>query len=238
MKRSLLFFATLGFTALIHASEPQVIVSPVDHLFVPRGFDNNDNLEVVVTGKFPNPCYIKNKVEVEVLGNKVLINVTALKRDNNRAAICEPMTVPFKEDITVGNLQGGNYEVIVNEKTEYEQREKLFVSTSTSNSVDDHLYPIVEYVELGFTGGMNGSAFLVAKSPSDCVVFDRVEYTTNNKDTISILPIMKKVSQHCNENKKRITIPIKFNLRSLANKDVLLFVRSIEGKSVNSIINK
>jgi hypothetical protein len=237
MKR-LTVFATLFTISTFAMAVPEVILSPVDHLFVPKGFDNNDNVEVVVTGKFPNPCFIRNKIDVAVKEEKISITVTALKRADNNSELCEPMTVPFTEEILIGNLQGGDYEIVVNEGSRYVQKDQLNVAVSRSESVDDYLYPIVEYVELGFTGGLSGDAVLYAKTPSDCVVFDHVEYISNNKDTIAILPVMKKTGPVCNERRTRIEIPIRFNARSLPHSDVLLYVRSIEGKSVNAIIQK
>ncbi len=237
MKRISLAFAFVSFCA-IASSTPEVIVSPVDHLFVPVGFDNNDNVEVIVSGKFPNPCFIKNKIDVSVKEAKIFITVTALKREDNTSDLCEPMAIPFKEEIALGNLQGGTYEIVVNGGTRYSQKENLLVAASSSDSVDDHLYPIVEYIELGFTGGLSGDAVLYAKTPSDCVAFDHLEYFSNKKDTISILPVMKKIGTVCNETRSRIEIPIKFNLKTLPHSEVLLYVRSIEGKSVNSIIQK
>ncbi len=228
-------FTTLSVYA---QNEPIVISSPVDHLYVPRGFDNNDNVEVVVTGRFPNPCYIKNSVYVELRDDVILIEVSALKKDNPNTAMCAPMEVPFKESITIGNLQGGQYKILVNQNTRYEQKANLEVAVSDSQSVDDHLYPIVEYVELGFTGGLSGDAIIIARSPSDCVVFDKLKYISNDNDTISILPIMKKISGDCNRRQKRLEIPIKFNPDSFRNSNILLFVRSIEGKSVHSIVQK
>ena len=219
-------------------TEPIVIPSPVDHLFVPKGFDNNDNVEVVVTGKFPNPCYIKNSMFVKVIDSKIHVEVTALKKDNPDVAMCAPMEVPFRETITLGNLQGGEYDIVINEGTRFELNDKIEVVASESQSVDDHLYPIVEYIELGFTGGLSGDAVIMARSPSSCVVFDQVKYISNDKDTLSIMPIMKKVSGECDNRQKRIAIPIKFNPNALRNKEVLLFVRSIEGKSVNTVISK
>lgn len=238
MKTAFSAFLVLASLSLYAQSEPIVITSPIDHVFVPMGFDNNDNVEVVVTGKFPNPCYIKNSMYVKVREDKIHIEVTALKKDNPDIAMCAPMEVPFRESITIGNLQGGSYDLIINEGTRFEHNEKLEVAVSDSQSVDDHLYPIVEYVELGFTGGLSGDAFIIARSPSDCVVFDQVKYISNGKDTISVLPIMKKVTGVCNNRQKRIEIPIKFKPNAFRSKDVLLFVRSIEGKAVNTIISK
>lgn len=235
MKRSATAFALL-FPIFVLATPPEVVTSPVDHLFVPKGFDNNDNVEVVVTGKYPNPCYVRNASSAEVREDKIFITVTALQRDGGED--CEAMSVPFSETVTIGNLQAGNYEIIVNASSRYEQKGGLDVAVSRSTGVDDHIYAIVDYIELGFTGGLSGDALLMARAPSDCVAFDHVEYLSNEKDTLSILPIMKKVSETCKEKTRRFEIPVKFKPSSLPEKDILLFVRSIEGKSVHSIINR
>lgn len=226
------------FAFIASASEPRVIISPVDHLFIPSGFDNNDNVEVIVTGNFPNPCYIKNMAEVKVINDRILIQVTALKKEDTKNKICDPMNIPFMEVVTIGNLQGGDYQIKVNEGSQYEQNEEMTINVSGSNSVDDHLYPIVEYIDTGFTGGASGDAVILARLPSDCVEFDRVEYLSNKKDTLSVIPILKKVSNVCNEEQRRIEIPVKFDLKKFSHRDLLLFVRSIEGKSVNQLIKK
>lgn len=238
MKRSMLITASLLLSSAIHAVEPRVITAPVDHLFVPQGFDNNDNVEVVVTGKFPNPCFIRNKVEVKVDKEKVFINVTALEKDDKKHENCSPMPVTFSESVTIGSLQGGDYELIVNQGTKFEQIKKMNIAVSSSNSVDDHIYASVDYVDLGFTGGADGSAFIIAKSPSDCVTFDHVEYVSNGTDTLSVLPIMKRVSPTCTERTQSLQIPIKFDLSDFDHSKLLLFVRSIEGKSVNTFVAK
>lgn len=228
MKKLILAASFSSFTALAH-----VIPAPVTHLFVPSGFDNNDNVELVVKGKFPNPCYTRNKVEVQVKEDKILVNVTATKNEKQNN-FCEPLAVPFTEVITIGSLQGGDYEIIINEKL----KQKMTINVASSNSVDENLYASVDYVDLGFTGGASGEAIIVGKSLSDCLILDRVEYLSNEKDTYSILPIMRRISQDCAENSKRIDIPVKVNLNKFASKEVLLFVRSVDGKSVHSIIEK
>lgn len=234
-----LMITTLVLSSLnLFAQTPQVVEAPVDHIFVPNGFDNNDNIELVVTGKFPNPCYTKNKVDVKVRGDIITLKVTSLRQSEERLARCEPMKVPFSEVVTVGNLQGGSYRVIVNQGGRFELRDELDVEMSTSTSVDENLYALVDHVELGFTGGLSGDAVLVARTVSTCLKLDRVEYLSNSKDTLSVLPIMKKISQDCPERKSRLQIPIKFNLKKFAHDKVLLFVRSIEGKSVHKLIEK
>jgi hypothetical protein len=228
---TLLFFS---FTALAQTE----VDAPVKHLFVPHGFDNNDNIELVVAGKFPNTCFGLGKTEVEVQGETIRVKITSLFRDIPYPQNCQPISVPFTQTLTVGNLQAGTYQVLINAGTEYELKDSITVAESTSNSVDEHLYLAVDHVELGFTGGLSGSAMLVGHAVSSCLQFDRVEYLSNDKDTLSILPIMKKVSTNCPEQRSRIEIPIKFDPRKFSHKQVLLFVRSIEGKSVYTIVGK
>ncbi|MGE3608639.1 MAG: hypothetical protein AB7I27_03545 [Bacteriovoracaceae bacterium] len=210
---------------------PVPVNSPVDHLFVPMGFDNNDNVELLVSGTFPNPCYSRNKVEVQVKEDVIDVTVTALL--NKKDKECSPMEVPYMENITIGNLQAGDYTVHVNNKIQ----EKLAITEASSNSVDDHLYAMMDYIDLGFTGGASGDAFLIGKT-TDCLAFDKVEYVSNGKDTLSVLPIMKKISPTCSGEKKFLSIPIKFNPQDFAFNKLVLFVRTMDGKSINTLVEK
>jgi hypothetical protein len=229
-----MMIATALLSLNIQAQVPKVVPAPVDHLFVPQGFDNNDNIEVVVVGKLPNPCFIRNKVDIKVVEDSINVNITSLNNEDQGNENCAPMKVPFSEVVTIGNLQGGSYRIIVNGKLE----EKLVVAESGSQSVDDHLYAAGQYIDLGLTGGLSGDALLVANSLSSCLELDHVEYISNGKNTFSVLPIMKKVSEVCPEEKKRMEIPLKFDLNTIESAKVLLFVRSIDGRSIHSIIDK
>lgn len=236
--RKLALIASILLSSQVMAQTTSVQDAPLDHLFVPEGFDNNDNIEFVVTGKFPNPCHTRNDVKVDVRGDLIKIEVTSLVSEERDRTLCEDLSIPFSEVVRVGSLQAGDYKIIVNEGSSSELKAKINVAVSSSSSVDDHLYAQVDYIELGFTGGLSGEAMLVGKSLSPCLAFDKVEYKSNGKDTVSIMPIMKKISTNCPEQNKRMEIPLKFNPRSLKNDRVLLFVRSVDGKSVHSFIEK
>ena len=227
-----------GLSLNVLAKLPEVVEAPVDHIFVPNGFDNNDHVELVVTGKFPNPCFSRNKYEVKVKEDIIKIDVTSISMDDPSYTKCEPLKIPFTEVVNVGSLQGGDYKVIVNEGGQYEQRDTITVGVASSDSVDENIYAKVDYIETGFTGGASGDAMLVAQTPSPCLALDRVEYLSNSKDTLSVLPIMKRTSLDCPEKAERIEIPIKFDPSKFKFERILLFVRTIEGRSVNSIISR
>mgnify|MGYP001627414437 CR=1 FL=1 len=212
-----------------------VIDAPVDHVFVPAGFDNNDNVELVVTGLFPNPCFKRNDVSVDVRGEEIDVKVSAVVSDDEKSPLCAAMVVPFKEDIQIGNLQGGQYKIFVNRGTPFELRDTIVIGEAASQNQDDHLYAMVSYIELGFTGGTTGSAMLVGWNPSSCMELDRVEYRSNGKDTLVIQPIMKKVSDFCPMKMTPLNIPVSFDPSEFKHSEVLLMSRTIEGRSVNNL---
>jgi hypothetical protein len=79
---------------------------------------------------------------------------------------------------------------------------------------------------------------LVGKSPSSCLVLDKVEYRSNGKDTLSILPIMKKMPAPCLDELSYLEVPLHFEPSVFPASQLLLYVRSINVKSVTNLINK
>lgn len=231
MKHFYVSLFSLALSTLSYA-QPIIVNAPVDHLFVPKGFDNNDNVEVMVTGSFPNTCYSRNKVEVKV--KEDIINVTVTALSVHQKDVCEKIEIPFMENVTIGNLQAGDYKIVVNNFL----KENLNVEIASSRSVDNHLYAAINYVDLGFTGGLSGEAFLVGRNQESCLALDEVQYISNGKDTLSILPVMKKVSDDCTGERKHLEVPVKFQPRSFASNKILLFVRTMDGKSVSTLVDK
>jgi hypothetical protein len=227
---------SLLFTTTIFAA-PEVILAPVDHLYIPKGFDSNDSVEVVVTGTFPNVCYSRNSVNVRLRGEEIDIEVTALAPEQLGKLVnekfCAEMEVPFKEVISLGNLQGGDYKVNVNQEAKISLSEVLTVSEATSSAVDDNVYAAVDYVEQLSDKDFN----LKGWKYSNCFEVKEIKIVSNKKDTFSILPIMKQVSTHCPMKGMPFTYPVKLNLEALQTKRPLLHVRTLDGKSVNSIVN-
>lgn len=201
--------------------------APVKHLYIPSGFDSNDSVEVVVTGTFPNPCYARSTVSVDIKDDQIAIEVTAIRRETKAA--CPQMEVPFKEVVSLGNLQGGAYAITVNNKLS----DNLVVAESPSNSVDDHIYAAIDNLE---KKGPNAYV-LHGWRYSNCVQFDRVEVVSNGKDTLSVLPIMKQVSDHCPMKGMPVAFPVNLNFRNLKTSEPLIHVRTMDGKSFNTILN-
>lgn len=224
----------LLFTQVAIAS-PRVILSPVEHLYIPNGFDSNDSVELVVSGSFPNTCYGRNNVAIKFTNNVIDIRVTALAPEASLLGtqFCPQVAIPYKEVISLGNLQGGNYRIRVNYTRVSGLIETLKVGESSSSAVDDHVYAAVEWVE-----SKGGNQFVLhGMKYTDCFKLDRVEVVSNNKDTVSVLPIMKQVSSICPMKGVPTSYPVSLDLSRLKMDKPLIHVRTMDGKSVNSIVD-
>lgn len=215
----------MGLSTLASA---EISLAPVKHLYVPTGFDNNDSVEVVVSGTFPTPCYSRNTVAVEVVGETISIEISAIQRDANKL-LCPDMLVPYKEVVSLGNLQGGSYDVVVNNKL----KDTLLIVESSSNAIDDHLYAAIDQLEkVG-----EGDYVLHGWRYSNCVQLDKVEVVSNGKDTLSVLPVMKTVSTHCPMKGMPVSYPVKLDVSQLKTHEPLIHVRTMDGKSFNTILS-
>lgn len=223
------------FVAPIAFAQPDIVTSPIDHLYIPEGFDSNDAVEVVVTGEFSNPCFSRNNVEVKIQDDVIDIQVTALAPKSYLVGSrsCPDMIVPFKEVVTLGNLQGGKYQIRVNKGSKYAIQDQLMVAESSSSATDDHIYAAVEWVERKSADNFK----LHGMRYSSCFELDKVEVISNKKDTISVLPVMKKVSDFCPRKGMPVIYDVKLDLSSLKASKSLLHVRTMDGKSINSIIS-
>lgn len=219
-----------GSFALAAGSAPVKVSVPIDHVYSPKGFDSNDDTEVIVSGYLPDLCHKSPSARYRVDGNKIKITVEALRYADPDMA-CAEILVPFVESVHVGILDKGNYDIEVNAQTPFEQKSNIMINESTSNAVDDYIYANVSYVEKSF-----GSRTIQLKgyNPSDCLVLEGISFVSNEKDTYSVLPKMKKVSDFCPMKMTPFTYEAEVP-SDIKESRVLLHVRAMDGRSVNTI---
>ncbi len=212
------------------ASTPIEVLIPVEKVYVPKGFDSNDQSEVVISGVLPNLCHKAPITSVKFRGNTAYVTVKAMKYEASNP-FCPEIPLPFLRAVDLGILDKGKYNIVVNAKTPYEQKTSIGVEEASSDAVDDHIYANVGSIEQ-LSGGR--TVELKGMNPSECLVMDKVEFIDNGSDVYSVLPIMKQVSGFCPMKMTPFTVKAKVPT-VLAQKKVLLHVRAMEGKSVNAI---
>lgn len=232
MKKTKFLIALLSLLPVVSfGGTPVKKLVPVSHVYAPNGFDSNDSAEVIITGFLPNLCHKTPKAELKKEGNKISIEVSSLYYSESNP-FCPEMIVPFTESVNLGVLDKGGYKVMVNGKSQWEVNESLSITGAVSNSIDEHSYAYVEYIEK--EDAQKGYVKLKGYNPSDCFELDRIDYTHNGKDTYSILPKMKQVREFC----PRKMVPFEYEWKvpgDLDREEVLLHVRTLDGKSINSL---
>lgn len=232
MKRLLL--ASAAFFSVSAFAIPIIMDAPVRHIYVPSGFDDNDNVEVVVAGEFPSPCYTRNTVDVKRDGNKINIQITAIYNIPGGNEKCGRMIVPFKEVINLGQLADGEYKIKVNQKSPTELNDKVKIAPAEINAVDERIYANIEYIE---TTRDPKKIILKGYNPSTCLVFSRFEFYSNHKDTISVMPVMRKVSDFCPMKMTEFEVEANLDFSDMKTDNVLIHTRVMDGRSVNTIID-
>src|SRR5262245_61713843 len=117
MKTSLMLFMALASNAAMADPTGVVVEAPIKAVLAPpAGYDDNDNIQVVIHGYLPNNCYTLARTEVERKGeNEFQVRAFAYKQTKGVCAegASLPMhmnqIVPFTTDSVVGQLKAGRY---------------------------------------------------------------------------------------------------------------------------------
>lgn len=124
---------------------PRVVPLPAQAVYVPNGFDDNDNVEVIVHGHLPSTCYKLQDVRARP-GSKqgeLLVQAFALLYPGP----CLQMRIPFTSPVKVGLLKAGNY-TVRQEISRATAPVEFRVTNATTESPDDFLYAPVDSAEL------------------------------------------------------------------------------------------
>ncbi|MGE0174482.1 MAG: hypothetical protein AB7T49_16925 [Oligoflexales bacterium] len=220
---------------------PTEIPSPVEKIFIPMGFDDNDNSEVVLKGTFPTPCYRVGRVGADIDDAKKEIKVwaTSYKYPPTIRMFCAQIETPFIQTIKLGVLKMGDYKVTFKDNPSVSSN--LNVAKRTTESPDDYLYAPVEnaavkvdpesrrqFLRLDghfpymFVGCMKLNEIRVTKTNDVLVVLPIAEITENESECADM------PSDHHFEISKGISDPLK--------EDGLLHVRVLNGNSVNQFV--
>ena len=210
------------------------------HVYVPRGFDTNDDVQIVVAGNLPNLCYKSPRANTKIDGNTISIEMVALF-NNVPHTVCAEELVPYLQVVSLGTLEKGAYEVQVknlpSENGDKLIKEQLNVKATDSVLVDDFIYAAVDSVD--HTHGTN-QIVLKGYNPSDCYTLDHVEFKSNGRDTYAVLPIMKRKFDPASICPlKPSPFAYSAEVPTELNADpVLLHVRTMNGNSFNRIYSE
>ena len=238
--KSLIVVCGMGFAGLSFAAKgPISIDASVEKIFIPDGFDDNDNVEVVLHGEYPSTCYSQGQTNVNVdHENKVIkVKATSLFYPDT---VCIQSITPYIQPVTVGVLQKGDYKVMY--EADATVTRDMKVKERTTESPDDFLYAPVDnaFVEVDFSSGKQALK-LQGNFPYmfiGCMVMKEVRTYQSPEDVLVVLPIAEVVDgPACDEQPDDRSYQITKGLSEPFYGEGLLHVRTLHGKSLNRFID-
>ncbi len=223
-------FFGLFWSGLCFATEreaPRLVEIGVSDVFIPQGFDDNDNAQVVVEGYFPNTCYKIGPVKVEKRENKIKITPQAYFYHGT----CLQVMVHYVQEINLGLLKFGKY--ILDIPSDYPERTRILsIAQSTNPGPDDYLYAPIESARV--LSKETPTVRLQGVFSNSCMSLDRVMVHPEPGRVVAVLPIAKyDNSGVCAEVLKPFHKDIRIEAPLTGR--TLLHVRSLNGSAVNVI---
>ena len=219
-------FSTAVFAA------PTLITAPVTDLYIPTGFDDNDNSEIVVAGVFPSACYKTGPSEISIHRetSEIHIAVNAYEYEG----ICAEVLTPFLQTIKLGFLKAGDYTVHI---THSNLTDRMSIGTSVTSIPDDYLYAPVENAVMELSAGSQ-KLILEGTFPYTfvgCAIMSEIKVIQSKKDLLEVLPIMELVDDgRCLRENNEFSIA--YNLKDKLEGKILIHVRVLNGQSYSRLV--
>lgn len=214
----------------------------IRNVFAPSvGYDDNDQIEVVVDGVLPNGCYQLEKTVVAKSGARELFFKQFATRKPIAACAVSDEQLPaylklpqnYTLPITLGHLKAGTYRLAFAHDSGQRVEAKMAVEPAQNKNIDNTLYAPVtgvfvpeivyedESVEVGLTGVFGSFCLDFLSAP-------KIKYLGQ---TIVILPEMKTdETSDCRTAPRPLTRVV--SLGKLTPGRYLIHVRSTTGKAV------
>lgn len=212
--------------------------APIEHVFIPQGFDNNDNAEVIIQGRFSNACMKTGPVEKHMdEANKII--TLAPKMYVYEGAACAQVIVPFIQRVTFGHLAEGNWTVKLDQNPNIDIQ-PLKIRRSLTTAPDDFLYaPVDEVVLLPGQLGLRQKLVVSGNwpvSPEDmCFELREIRAKLGADNTLVVQPIadIKATGQCPAQSLRQRVFQGSLLLDKPLENDTLIHVRVLNGESLN-----
>jgi hypothetical protein len=233
----LLAVITIGLTGLLvqgasaaTSPAPSVVETAFNKVYAPEGFDDNDHVQIVGEGLFPNTCYrpASTKVKVDEVAKTITLSPTAYFY----GGICLQVLVPFHQVINLGTLKAGKYKVLTNDARKPALSE-VVIEVATSESPDDFLYAPISQAFIKQVGGKNFLTLTGTFSSSCMQLFDvRVKVQSR---VIVVQPITRIAGAPCGDTDLPFEKTVEFG--SATPGRYLLHVRALNAQAINTLVD-
>jgi hypothetical protein len=220
-----------GVQASSPLPKPERVTIHAKHFFMPPGFDDNDNAQLVLSGMLPNTCYksANPKVEIDEARKRIIVTPQAFFYPG---CWCLQVLVPFTQTIDLGVLQQGNYTVTeMDERGSGLTRGTLPIAEARSGAPDDSLYAPIKAARI--ERRENELTLILSGQLSSCMSFKEVKVMARVPNLIEVLPIAQEDGTQCSGPARSFERSVA--LPALEHGTTLIHIRSLNGQSINLI---
>ncbi len=232
----------LGLAPAFGQSTPTLVKAPVEKIFVPLGFDTNDNIEVFYHGHFPNSCYKTGPAKAVVDAATKTISVQA-SAYYYAGSFCAQMLVPFDGSVKLGFMPEGEYTVAIDGDTQVTEA-ALNIKIANSPDPDDFLYAPVDSVSIGNDLGTEADNMIKVEGEYPymfigCMVMKDLRTSLTPGNVLVVQPIAELVDgpaclAQADNKKFSFTKPLGFVPKK---EEYLVHARSTSGTSINKVVD-
>lgn len=226
--------ALFSSTAMAASEPPALVPSPVEKVFVAQGFDDNDDVELVVHGHFPNTCYKVGPISAEFNAATGLVEISAQSYFYQGG--CAQVIVNFTQTVKVGLLPQGTYDLKVNGAGGLATA-PLVITQALTSTPDDHLYAPVREASVNLQDDGTYAVSIKGEYPFmfvGCMVLTEVRTYMSPGNTLVVLPIAELIDDaRCEAQQFSHSFAATKSVGVLAPGEYMLHVRVVEGVSLN-----
>ena len=223
---------THGETLKAQSQTPEFVPFKVSEVYIPKGFDDNDNLQVVIEGFFPNGCY-KTAPATFSLGEDGTFHIQA--NAYQYYGFCIQMIVPFHQVVDLGIHKANTYKVIAEGVP---TSKSIQVDPSTNNGPDDFLYAPVRqiYISKDPKQPNRRRILLSGEFTLSCMKLDHVKIPRNKNDSVIVVQPIAVMDESVKCENQMKQFEVSELLPELEQGRYLVHVRTQDGSSLNRII--
>ncbi len=223
--------AAFGQTVPPIMTEPTKIPAAYQTSYIPGGFDSNDSVEVVLEGRFSSSCWRPAEISFSVDQDKkeILVGPAAYLYP---ARLCAQLILPFDRVVSFGVLKPGTYKLI--QATDGADLGEIPVQAAQTERPDDFMYAPVSQAFFKKRGA-DGDVTLAGNFPNSCMQMDEVKVTLEPK--VIVLQPIAKIDKRLGCHDGHYPFQVKTKIPNIPAGRYLLHVRSMNAKSINSLVD-
>lgn len=230
----IVFSTILSLTQSVFAS--RIFPLKPQYAFTPKGFDSNDNAQVILAGAFGDYCMQVGSTQhkVDFIQKKIYIQQTYSTNQN-----CNDleMYLPYTIEVNLGPLPEGTYEILVMDTDKkYTLMSTLPISAakkSTVGQTDELLYAPVNSIEFK-NSGTTPQLRIKGVFTNTCLSLASIEVHARMGDIFEVLPIASDRKSNCHPSLQAFTKTV--DLPGFSQRNTLIHVRSMNGQAINKVI--